>query len=51
MSAIADFGDAIRRMKEGDSFLSSLYEYRGDAYVKLGEYREAVAVSERRLPA
>ena len=41
--AISDFGDAIRRKKEGDSYLPNLYEYRGDAYVNLGEYREAIA--------
>lgn len=41
--AIFDFGDAIRRKKEGDSYLPNLYENRGDAYVKLGQYRDAIA--------
>lgn len=41
--AITDFGNAIRRKKEGDSYLPNLYEYRGDGYVKLGQYRHAIA--------
>jgi tetratricopeptide (TPR) repeat protein len=40
--AITDFGDAIRRKKEGDSYLPNLHEYRGDAYVRLGQYRDAI---------
>lgn len=42
-SATFDFGDAIRRKKDGDSFLPNLYEYRGDAYIKLSQYRDAIA--------
>ncbi|SRR6266571_1167318 len=41
--AISDFGDAIRRKKEDDSYLPNLYEYRGEAYAKLGQYRDAIA--------
>jgi tetratricopeptide (TPR) repeat protein len=41
--AIFDFGDAIQRKKEGDSYLPNLYENRGDAYVKLGQYKDAIA--------
>lgn len=35
-AAITDFGEAIRLKNPGDSFLSDLYQYRGDAYVDLG---------------
>jgi tetratricopeptide (TPR) repeat protein len=53
LSATFDFGDAIRRKGEGDSFMSNLYEYRGDANVKLNYYRDAIAdyskAIERRL--
>jgi tetratricopeptide (TPR) repeat protein len=41
--AIFDFGDAIRREKEDDSYLPDLYENRADAYVRLGQYNEAIA--------
>lgn len=41
--AIFDFGDAIRRKKDDDSYLPHLYENRGDTYVKLGQYGDAVA--------
>jgi tetratricopeptide (TPR) repeat protein len=41
-SATFDFKDAIRRKSGGDSFLPNLYEYLGDANVKLGYYREAI---------
>ncbi len=41
--AIFDFGDAIRREKEGASYLPTLYENRADAYVNLGQYNEAVS--------
>lgn len=52
-AAISDLGDAIRRGKPGDLFLSDLYENRGDANTKLGQIREAIAdygkAIERRL--
>ncbi len=41
--AIFDFGDAIRREKEGASYLPDLYEHRADAYVRLGKYSEALS--------
>jgi tetratricopeptide (TPR) repeat protein len=41
--AIFDFGDAIRRKKEDDSYLTNLYENRADAYVRLGQYNEAIS--------
>jgi tetratricopeptide (TPR) repeat protein len=41
--AIFDFGDAIRRKKDDDSYLPNLYENRGDAYFRLGQYRDAIA--------
>jgi tetratricopeptide (TPR) repeat protein len=41
--AILDFGDAIRREKEDDSYLPTLYENRADAYVRLGKYNEAIS--------
>jgi len=43
LAAIFDFGDAIRRKKDGDSYLKNLYENRGDARAKLGENRDAIA--------
>ncbi len=43
LAASIDFGDAIRLKREDDSFLENLYEYRGDAEVKLNSYREAIA--------
>jgi tetratricopeptide (TPR) repeat protein len=53
LSATFDFGEAIRRKNEGDTFLPNLYEYRGDANVKLGNYRDAITdyskAIERRL--
>ena len=44
LSAKFDFGDAIRRKDESDSFLSNLYEYRGDANVKLGSFPSKLGV-------
>jgi tetratricopeptide (TPR) repeat protein len=41
--AIFDFGDAIRREKEDDSYLTNLYENRADAYVRLGQYNDAIS--------
>jgi tetratricopeptide (TPR) repeat protein len=40
--AISDFGDAIRREKEDASYLPNLYENRADAYVRLGQYNQAI---------
>lgn len=39
--ATFDFGDAIRREDEGESYMPDLYEHRADAYVRLGKYNEA----------
>jgi tetratricopeptide (TPR) repeat protein len=41
--ATIDFGDAIRREKEDASYLPDLYEHRADAYVRLGNYSEAIS--------
>ena len=41
--AIFDFGDAIRREKDDASYLPNLYENRADAYVRLGQYNEAIS--------
>lgn len=41
--AIFDFGDAIRREKEDASYSPNLYENRANAYVRLGQYSEAIA--------
>jgi tetratricopeptide (TPR) repeat protein len=41
--AISDFGDAIRREKADASYSPNLYENRADAYVRLGQYSEAIA--------
>ncbi len=43
LSATVDFGDAIRRKKDDDHSLTNSYEHRGDAYARLGMYREAIA--------
>jgi tetratricopeptide (TPR) repeat protein len=43
LAATFDFGDAIRRKKDGDPYLYNLYENRGDARVSLGEYKDAIA--------
>jgi tetratricopeptide (TPR) repeat protein len=43
VAAISDFGDAIRLKKDDDSYLPTLYENRGDAQVKLSQYRDAIA--------
>jgi len=52
-AAALDFGSAIRRESEGDTYLWSLYDYRGDAEVKLDEFQDAIAdyskAIERRL--
>lgn len=40
--ATTDFGDAIRLMKPGDDYLPNDYVNRGDAYVKLRNYSEAI---------
>lgn len=44
-AATIDLGEAIRLKKkiEDESFLESLYEYRGDAEVRLNWYQEAIA--------
>jgi tetratricopeptide (TPR) repeat protein len=53
ISARFDFGEAIRRKRDDDSFLSNLYEYHADANIKLGNYQDAIAdyskAIERRL--
>ena len=41
-AATVDLGDAIRRKKEDSSTLSMSYEYRADAYTKIGMYRDAI---------
>ena len=48
-AATVDFGDAIRLKKEDDSSLSNLYEYRGDANVRLSSYRDAIADYSRAI--
>lgn len=41
--AIADFTAAIPlEIKNGDSYLNTLYETRGDAYMKVGDLRSAI---------
>jgi tetratricopeptide (TPR) repeat protein len=41
--AITDFGDAIRlKTKTGDSYLSNLYENRGDAYAAVSDISKAI---------
>ncbi len=41
--AIADFTTAIPlEIKSGDSYLHTIYETRGDAYVKVGDLRSAI---------
>jgi tetratricopeptide (TPR) repeat protein len=42
-AAISDFGDSIRLKGDGESFLPELYEYRGDAHVGLGLFRDAIS--------
>src|SRR5258708_15074934 len=53
LGATVDLGDAIRRKTDESSTLGMSYEYRADAYAKLGDYRNAVAdyskAIERRL--
>ena len=41
-AAILDFDEAIRLKEDGDSFLSNLYEYRGDANSELHHYKDAI---------
>jgi tetratricopeptide (TPR) repeat protein len=42
LAATVDLGEAIRRKGEDSSTLSMSYEYRGDAYAKMGTYRDAI---------
>lgn len=42
LAAITDLGQAIRRKDDDSNTLSMSYEYRGDAYYKLGMYRDAI---------
>jgi tetratricopeptide (TPR) repeat protein len=53
LSARLDFGNAIRLKEEDNSFLPELYEYSGDASIKLSSYQEAITdyskAIERRL--
>src|SRR6266436_2725141 len=42
LAATVDLGDAISRKKEDSPTLSASYEYRGDAYMKVGMFREAI---------
>ncbi len=41
-AAIVDFGDAISAMQEGDVYLPDDYENRGNAYIKVRDYRRAI---------
>ena len=41
--AILDFGAAIQREKQDASYAPNLYENRADAYVRLGQYSEAIS--------
>jgi tetratricopeptide (TPR) repeat protein len=42
MAATVDLGDAIRHKGENSNSLSMSYEYRGDAFAKMGSYRDAI---------
>jgi tetratricopeptide (TPR) repeat protein len=42
LAATLDLGEAIRRKGEDGSTLSMNYEYRADAYAKMGAYRDAI---------
>ena len=41
-AATADLGEAIRRKGDDSDSLVNSYEYRGDAYSKMGMYRDAI---------
>ncbi len=43
MGAVIDLGEAIRRKNDDDNSLAMSHEYRGDAYVKIGDYGSAIA--------
>jgi len=43
LAATVDLGDAIRRKKDDDATLGMSYQLRADAYMKLGDYRDAIA--------